>query len=366
MSNYYSIYVHIPFCKARCKYCAFSSNTDFGLQGAYFDKLCAEIDGCFAPTRQIGTVFVGGGTPTSVDDKFLAQTFEALGKKFVFADDCEITCECNPETANLDKMKLLAKLGVNRVSFGLQSANDQTLYSIGRRHTYADFLRAVDNALAAGITNINADLILGLPETHVDFTRTLHTVTSLPLTHLSLYALEIYPDTPMWQLADLCPTDEDYLADLYDEGVAVFAEHGFVRYETSNFARDGKVCRHNLNYWREGRYYGFGASASGFVGDVRYKNKSNIVDYIAANDLREESETESLDDQAKEYVMLTLRLDEGVDEAEFLSRYGKPFRDFFPSADKLFQQGFLTQSDGHVKIPADKTYVANSILEELL
>lgn len=366
MSNNYSIYVHIPFCKARCKYCAFSSNTDFGLQGAYFDKLCAEIDGCFAPTRQIGTVFVGGGTPTSVDDKFLAQTFETLDKKFVFVDDCEITCECNPETANLDKMKLLAELGVNRVSFGLQSANDQMLYLIGRRHTYADFLRAVDNALAAGITNINADLILGLPETHADFTRTLHTVTSLPLTHLSLYALEIYPDTPMWQLRDLCPTDEDYLADLYDEGVAVFGEHGFVRYETSNFARDGKVCRHNLNYWREGRYYGFGASASGFVGDLRYKNKSDIVDYIAASDLREESETESLDEQAKEYVMLTLRLDEGLDEAEFLSRYGKPFRDFFPSADKLLQQGFLTQSDGHVKIPADKAYVANSILEELL
>lgn len=362
----YSIYIHIPFCRARCKYCAFSSNVDFGLQQAYFDKLCSEIATAYAPVTDIKTLFVGGGTPTSVDGRYLMQVFDAVRKRFRLADDCEITCEANPESASADKIRLLAEQGVNRVSFGLQSVNDGTLAKIGRKHTYADFLRAMDNATAAGITNVNADVIIGLPETHADFTRTLTTVTSLPLTHLSMYALEIYPDTPMWQIRDECPTDEDYLADLYDEGVATFATAGFARYETSNFARDGKQCRHNLNYWREGHYYGFGASASGFVGNVRYTNARSIADYIAADNIRVEQENESLTEQAREYAMLALRLDEGVDEALFKRRYGKPFSEFFPAATKLFADGFLENVGGHIRIPADKAYVANSILELLL
>ena len=362
----YSIYVHIPFCKARCSYCAFSSNTDMSLQKAYFDKLTEEIQNAYLPQRQIATVFFGGGTPSSVDEKYISYLFEFLRKKFTFSPDCEITCEVNPESATYDKMRLLRELGVNRVSFGLQSLNDGTLKKIGRLHNSEQFLQAVDTAFKVGIDNVNADVIVGLPESEKEFLSTIQGVCALPLSHLSVYALELYSDTPLWQLRDQCPTDQDYLADLYDKAVSMLDAHGFKRYETSNFAKEGRQCKHNLNYWKEGRYYGFGAAASGFVEDTRYTNLFDIRDYIAADNVRQSQQTESLDEQANEYVMLALRLAEGVDEAEFTQRYKKDFWQYFTNADKLLKQGFLKRVDGRIVIPDDKVYVANSVLCELV
>ena len=366
MSQNYSIYVHIPFCKARCSYCAFSSNTDFGLQQAYFDKLFAEIDGAYKPETHISTVFLGGGTPSAVDDGYLIALFDKLRQHFDFSSDCEITCEVNPESGTRNKLRLLADMGVNRVSFGLQSMNDETLRKIGRLHTARDFLQAVDNAKKVGIDNVNADIILGLPESNESFMQTVENVCELPLTHVSMYALELYPETPLWQRRNECTTDPDRLADLYDMAVERLAKGGFARYETSNFARDGKQCGHNLNYWREGRYYGFGASASGFVCDTRYTDVRDINGYIAADNLREEEQTVSRDEQANEYVMLALRLTEGVCLTTFTERYGSDFWQYFANARQLQSRGFLQQVGDSVTIPDDKVYVANSILAELL
>ena len=365
MANY-SIYIHIPFCRARCSYCAFSSCTDLSLQEAYFAKLFDEISAYELPEKRIGTVFLGGGTPSAVDGKYIVRLFDLLRSRFDLADDCEITTEANPESATYDKLALFRDVGVNRISFGLQSLNNATLAKIGRLHTSEQFLQVLDNALAVGFTNINADLMLGLPESHADFLHTVDTAVRLPLSHLSLYALELYPDAPLYAIRNQIPSDQDYLADLYDQAVARFAEAGFMRYETSNFARDGKRCKHNLNYWHEGRYYGFGASASGFVGDVRYDNVRDIRDYIAADNVRVNAETESLDTQANEYAMLALRLADGVDLAEFRTRYGQDFFTYFDSANRLLQQGCLQVVGGSVVIPDDKYYVANAILSELV
>lgn len=365
MANY-SIYIHIPFCRARCSYCAFSSCTDLSLQEAYFAKLFDEISACELPEKHIGTVFLGGGTPSAVDGKYIVRLFDLLRSRFDLADDCEITTEGNPESATNDKLALFRDVGINRISFGLQSLSNATLAKIGRLHTSEQFLQVLDNALAVGFTNINADLMLGLPESHADFLHTVDSVVQLPLSHLSLYALELYPYAPLYALRNQIPSDQDYLADLYDQAVARFAEAGFMRYETSNFARDGKRCKHNLNYWHEGRYYGFGASASGFVSDVRYDNVRDIRDYIAADNVRVNAETESLDTQANEYVMLALRLADGVDLAEFRARYGRDFFTYFDSANRLLQQGCLQVVGGSVVIPDDKYYVANAILSELV
>lgn len=363
------IYVHIPFCKARCGYCAFSSCCDYTLQQAYFDKLLSEIEARANRDVKISTIYLGGGTPSSVENKYLDMLFNKLATCFDLSQVVEISVECNPESVTDGLLDCLRRNNVNRLSFGLQSACDETLKRIGRIHRYADFQRALTLAGQHGFTNVNADLILGLPESVDDFHRSVAAVSRLPLTHVSVYALELHKDSPIYKL---CTTqysyDDDTLADMYDYAVDVLSRNGFARYETSNFAKAGRCCHHNLNYWDEGRYFAFGAAASGFVGDVRYTNPYDIKDYISTpvSALLEEGETVPLYDQANEYAMLRLRLTDGIDLKEFQRRYGRGFTDFFPNARALAEQGLLVISDSRAYVPDDKIYVTNSILVDLL
>lgn len=367
--NDYAIYVHIPFCKSRCGYCAFSSCTDYSLAEPYFEKLFAEMDLYSDRNAKISTVYIGGGTPSSVEGKWLDLLFERLRADFDLSNVTEITVECNPESVTERLLKLLRRNGVNRLSMGLQSVNDGTLKRIDRAHRYDDFLRALNLAHSNGFDNINADLILGLPESVEDFENSVKTVVTLPLTHVSVYALELHEKSPVYRL---CKTeynyDDDTLADMYDYAYNVLSANGFSRYETSNFCKAGFECRHNLNYWTEGRYFAFGASASGFVENVRFTNVYGIRDYIYCDlrALRQSSEVLSIGAQANEFIMLGLRLDNGVSLAEFRVRYGEDFWQFFANARKLKKQGFLQEKGGRVVIPPNKSYVANAILSELL
>ncbi len=363
-----AIYVHIPFCKARCGYCAFCSCTDFSLVDAYFNRLFDEIDNCtVVDGTVIDTLFIGGGTPSSVGEVRLVTLIDRLRAKFPFAPNAEITVECNPESTNSTLLSSLAQVGVNRISFGLQSVNDSTLRRIGRLHNYADFLQALACAHSCGITNVNADLILGLPESFADFRHSADTVASLPLTHVSVYALELHQGTPF---ADYCarhfPHDDDTLADMYDYALSSLHKAGFARYEVSNFAKDGYPCRHNLNYWQEGEYYAFGASASGFVNGTRFTNVSSVTEYIDSPNPVDFSEVVTPVNQANEFVMLGLRLSSGISLDGFSRRFGTDFHTLFPAAAKLMAQGFLVESGGNVFVPAHKFYVLNSILAELL
>ncbi len=369
MNNNCGIYVHIPFCKARCGYCAFSSCCDYGLQEKYFAKLYEEIDRYSDPQASISTVYLGGGTPSSVDTKYLDGLFARLRGRFDLSRATEVSVECNPESVTDDLLAFLAASGVNRLSFGLQSVNDATLARIGRIHRYDDFVRALELARKHGFDNVNADLILGLPESESDFRRSVETAANLPLAHVSVYALELHDGSPLCRLCkEQYPYTDNQLADMYDCAVDALAACGFTRYETSNFARAGRRCRHNLNYWTEGRYYAFGAAASGFVGNVRYTNPFSVADYLSTptERLRADCQTLSIGEQANEFVMLGLRLDDGVSLAEFADRYGCEFFHFFPNAAALAERGFLAVERGFVKLPTDKIYVANSILCELL
>lgn len=365
----YAIYVHIPFCKSRCGYCAFSSCTDYSLTKAYFEKLFAEIRSYANRDVKISTVYVGGGTPSSVEVEYLDKLFEVLSNNFDLSNVNEITVECNPESVTQTLLSCLVKNGVNRLSFGLQSVNDETLRRIGRIHRYSDFLKAVDLARCEGVENVNADLIIGLPESRQDFFNSVDTVCGLPLKHVSAYALELHKDSPIYKLCkERYDYSDDDLADMYDYALTALQRSGFMRYETSNFAKAGYECKHNLNYWTEGRYFAFGASASGFVGDVRFTNVFSVSDYLACDmsKLRRESETLSLFEQANEFAMLGLRLDKGVSLTQFASRFGADFFEFFPSARKLVRQGFLKAAGDFVFIPKEKSYVTNSVLCELL
>jgi len=365
----YGIYVHVPFCKARCSYCAFSSCTNFALQTAYFDAVCAEIARTTLPRDdfRIATMYWGGGTPSSVESRYLTQLYNALSQKFDLSNLSEFTVECNPESVTKDLLQLFRSFGVTRLSFGLQSANDKTLQKIGRLHNYDDFLRALELARECGFANVNADLILGLPESAADFAHTVECVTNLPLSHVSLYALEVYPNAPIAKLCAKYPRTDDELADEYDYALARFAEKGFYRYEVSNFARKNCECKHNLGYWTEQRYFAYGAAASGFVDDVRYTNVFGVQDYIESGDgCRATTERISLDEQAYEYTMLGMRLERGISLADFRNRFGVDFFARFPTADKLISDGFLRRDGDRLFVAPDKFYVLNSILTELL
>ncbi|MCH5151306.1 MAG: radical SAM family heme chaperone HemW [Clostridiales bacterium] len=365
----YGIYIHIPFCKARCSYCAFSSCTDYSLAPKYFAKQYAEIEQFRDMGSEISTIYLGGGTPSSVEIKYLDGLFEKLNDNFDLSKVSETTVECNPESVTDELLFCLKRNGVNRLSFGLQSVNDETLKRIGRLHSYADFCRALNLAKRRGFDNVNADLIVGLPETADDFRRSVDTVAKLPLQHVSVYALELHEDTPLYELCQAkYPHNDDELADLYDYARTALGQNRYMGYEISNFAQVGRECKHNLNYWQEGRYFAFGASASGFVGDTRYVNPHSIAEYIATpvDKLHDENETLSISEQANEFVMLGLRLSSGVNLEEFAERYGSDFFDFFPNARKLIRQGFLCVESGRVTVPTSQIYVINSILCELL
>lgn len=368
MENY-AIYVHIPFCKARCGYCAFSSCTDFSLTPKYFDKLFEEIEYYSNKDVAISTVYLGGGTPSSVDAVYIDKLFDKLRANFNLSQVLEVSVECNPESVTDKLLDCLKRNGVNRLSFGLQSVNDATLKRIGRIHSYQDFLRALNLASQHGFVNINADLIVGLPETEQDFYHTVQTVVGLPLQHVSVYALELHEGTPLHKLcANNYPFTDDQLADMYDYACDTLAQNGFMRYEISNFAKCGYKCKHNLNYWQEGRYFAFGASASGFVGNIRYTNPYKIADYLATTtqNLRADCESLSLSDQANEYVMLGLRLIDGISLFDFKQKYNSDFFDFFSTADRLVSRNLLSVEGDSVFVPQDKLYVVNSILCELL
>lgn len=369
MDNNYGIYIHIPFCKARCGYCAFSSCCDYSLQQPYFDKLFAEMELRSDKSAKISTVYLGGGTPSSVETKYLDMLFDKLAKYFDLSEVCETTAECNPESVTDNLLACLKSNSVNRLSFGLQSANDDTLRRIGRIHRFVDFTKALSLADRFGFNNVNADLILGLPEEIDTFKRSVLTVADMPVKHISVYALELHENSPIYKLCKSSyDYDDDTLADMYDYACNQLAKKGFARYEISNFSKYGYECKHNINYWSEGRYFAFGAAASGFIGDVRYTNPYDIRDYISipTENLLAAGEKITCNEQANEYVMLRLRLSSGVDVAEFERRYGTDFLSFFPNAEKLIKQKFLVSDGGRVYVPADKIYVTNSILTELL
>lgn len=369
MKEKYSIYVHIPFCKARCGYCAFVSSTDFGLQERYFDKLCDEIEHYSDKTEPIYTLYLGGGTPSSVKTACLDRLFDKLRSCFDLSRVQEVTVECNPESVTSELLDCLKRNSTTRLSFGLQSVNDQTLRAIGRLHDYKQFQNALSLAQRAGFGNVNADLIIGLPETHSDFLRSVQTVAELPIQHISLYALELHPNTSLHsKLGGIAPFSDDEQADMYDEAVEILTSSGFARYEISNFALAGFESKHNLHYWQEGSYYGFGTSAAGFLHGTRYVNVSPIERYLNApvgEAGKSEVERESVRDQANEFAMLGLRTESGINLSEFSERYGTDFWQFFTNAMELARKGYLLAESGRVRVPADKFYVINSILAEL-
>lgn len=295
MKNSIGIYIHIPFCKAKCYYCDFNSYSGREhLAGSYFCALKDEILSRSASVRgrRVDSIFIGGGTPSLVDPAYIRGLLELCTKEFDIAKDAEISIESNPGTLDYQKLRRYKEMGINRLSIGLQAWQDSLLRSIGRIHDRKQFIDNVNAAVEAGFDNINADLIFGLPgQTFEDWAETLAAVAAMGtenhpyLKHISCYSLKIEEGTVLGDRLDagtLVPVDDDLDRRMYHYAVDYLAEKGFRHYEISNFARPGYESRHNLIYWKAKEYAGFGAGAHSFLDSVRFNSVSGIEEYIMA------------------------------------------------------------------------------------
>lgn len=359
----YGAYIHIPFCKSKCDYCAFVSTPDMSLQSAYISALIDEIENSAERSASVDTVYIGGGTPSCLRGGALSDILDAVYKTFTVDADAEITVEVNPESCTESFAEECAACGVNRVSMGLQSSDDKILRSIGRLHDREGFLRAV-KLLGKKFDNISTDIILGLPEqTSADIENAVK-IASDYCAHVSVYALSVESGTKLCEIGYVA--DDDKIADFYDMAYRLLGDRRYMRYEVSNFALAGRQSRHNSKYWECLPYLGFGVAAHGYDGEyTRYYHSDDIKSYIA--DRKIEINCLSDKDRFNEYVMLRLRTENGIDLSAFRRRFGFDiFEKKGREIDKLRRGGYLTVDDTRIRIAARYMFVMNGIIESLM
>lgn len=360
------LYVHIPFCKAKCRYCDFVSFADCESMGEYCAALLQEMRLCAAelPAQQYATVFFGGGTPSILPEGAIAMLMDALRASFAIAGNAEITIEANPGTLTAEKLKEYHNAGINRLSMGLQSANDTLLETIGRIHRTQDFVQNYECARAAGFANISADIMYGLPgQTVQDHLDTVALLSELGVEHVSAYSLIVEEGTPLYTDvtggAESLPSEDDaYL--MHRRGMELLQARGYARYEISNYAKPGLASRHNLNYWENGTYLGLGLNAHSAMHVegkwLRFANTARLTDYIkscnlGARPLAAEPLAIPRSEEMFETVMLGLRKTEGISEAAFLARYGESLTDAYGTAlQQLEACGWLVRQNGFCRL----------------
>lgn len=363
LQNERGIYVHIPFCKSKCGYCAFISVTDFSLQKPYVAALVDEIYNSAERGASADSVYIGGGTPSCLYGGALKEIFTALRDCFDINGNAEITVECNPESATEAFAQECRECGVNRISMGLQSSCDDVLRAVGRIHSFDEYVFAV-KLLKRYFDNVSSDIILGLPrQTSDDVSRSVDVISEY-CDHISVYALSVEQGTPLCNSGYL--PDDDRVADLYDYACARLRVNGFERYEVSNFARNGKQSRHNNKYWNCLPYIGFGVAAHGYDGEyLRYKHADDVRRYIASPHAEYYELTDK--DRFNEYVMLRLRTENGLSLDEFAARFGYSFKDMRgEDLSKLIADGYVLDENGLVRIAPRYMFVMNGIIEKLM
>ncbi len=374
------IYIHIPFCKKKCFYCDFVSyENKENLIQEYIDAVCLEIlqNAEILSEYNISTIYFGGGTPSLIKVEYIEKILNTL-KLFVTDEKeiKEITIEINPNSASLDKLEKYYNLGINRLSIGLQSTHDKILRNIGRLHTFNDFKEVLKNANAVGFKNISVDLIYPLPGLNLSgFKETLNSVIKLKdefnIKHISVYNLEVHENTRLDFLlkegfVSLCNEDEEYK--MREELNKRLQDNGFVKYEISNYAYPGFESKHNLCYWNQEKYIGFGVNASSFFNLKRYRNTSNIDKYIDGikNNKNIVVETEELDKLSlmKEYIILKLRLSKGIEISEFKQKFGTDIFDIFNTEfNSLKKDNLVNITSKNISLTNRGEEVANIVWE---
>ena len=379
------IYVHIPFCAKKCAYCDFLSFPgNMRMRREYTDKLLEEIriQSSFVREYQVDTIFLGGGTPSVLDVTDITAIMGTLKEHYDIAPDAEITIEVNPGTVKMEGLVAYREAGINRVSMGLQSADDTELRYLGRIHTYDEFLKSFQRVRMAGFTNVNVDLISAIPgQTPESWRNTLKKTAMLKPEHISAYSLIVEEGTPFYDrygghvemesyemsqeerrrlmaLPDL--PDEDSEREMYYRTRNCLAEQGYERYEISNYARPGFECRHNVGYWTGTGYLGLGLGASSYLEGCRFHNTSDFQSYVSAHlddeaefcqALRQDMEQLSVKSKMEEFMFLGLRLTRGVSVEGFITRFGQSIRNVYGGViDKLEREGLLEHKNGYYRL----------------
>lgn len=373
------IYIHIPFCKRKCAYCDFYSYAprDTRVYTAYVDALISHmksyktVGADYAPD----TVYIGGGTPTVLPAEEMMRLLRGLKSSFRLTKGAEITMECNPATVGYEDLHRYRKAGVNRLSLGLQSSDANELRILGRLHSARDFVSTYRAARQAGFDNINIDLMYGLPQQSFgSWAESLRFAVALAPEHLSLYGLKLEEGTPLCENADKYkfPDDETEFS-MYRYAISFLAQNGYRQYEISNFARPGYECLHNLKYWNCEEYLGFGPSAHSYFADVRFSFKPSVSNYIknvegrTDEEMTDDYEEIPLRERLGEYVMLRMRLTDGIDKKEFFRLFGKDFdRTFGAKLEPYIKGGFVDCSGGACRFTTTGMFVSNYILSDIL
>ncbi len=374
------LYLHIPFCQSKCAYCDFYSfkpgDSDFMEDYVSAMMLQMEDNSHACRHHSVDTVYFGGGTPSSLPLPQVKRLIESAKRSFKLEKDAEITFEVNPGTVNAKYLKSLRKLGINRLSIGLQSASNGELKILGRIHTVEDFGETYKWARDAGFENISLDLMYGLPgQTVESFMYSLRYATEIAPEHISLYCLKLEEGTPFFRMRDrLMLPGEDAEYEMYCEAVEYLESEGYCRYEMSNFAKEGRYSAHNLKYWNCEEYIGIGASAHSYFDAERYSIVRNAEAYISALEMPEAGirfidESRIIDryESMNEYVMLRMRLEDGVSGDMFQRIYGEDFYTMFGQyLDEYVEGGFVLKRGNRYSFTTKGMFVSNYILSAVL
>jgi oxygen-independent coproporphyrinogen-3 oxidase len=380
------LYIHIPFCVKKCAYCDFlSAPADGQTIGQYLKIMEKQLVSQAASFRKksgsrIETVFIGGGTPSILSSEQILRLMEVVRREFPLDKHAEITMEVNPGTLNHAKAQALVTSGINRVSLGLQSASDRELALLGRIHTYRMFLHSYELLREAGIGNINVDIMSALPgQTVASYEKTLRHVLALHPEHISAYSLMIEEGTPFYEryredeiirerggIPKLLP-DEESEREMYELTGSLLADYGYERYEISNYAREGKVCRHNIGYWTGAEYLGIGLGASSYIEETRFRNTSQLGDYLREDFAPYELQHLSKTDRMAEFFYLGLRMCAGVAKSDFVQRFGLTAEQVYGSVlTELVSEQLLEDTGSHYRLTPFGRDVSNQVLYRFL
>ena len=369
MMNNKMIYVHIPFCDAKCFYCDFVSGIyDELIKKQYVDALQREIISYKNISQPISSIFIGGGTPSCIKSEYIKQIIECIKQNFKVLPDAEITIEANPCSITLEKLVDYTSSGINRISFGVQSLDNNLLNVIGRRHNKDQALNAIMLAKQAGFSNINCDVLIGIPgQTYEQLLNTVSTLTKQGITHISCYMLINEDNTILTNKIEagvLKQVEDDLCVQWYNDINTFLKQNGFMRYEVSNFCKIGFECMHNLGYWKMQQYYGFGVAAHSYIDNIRKSNTTNLSKYISGEYCLNKEEL-TLNEIVEEKLLLGLRLTEGVSISELKQLGYDILTTKKKEIDLLKKQGVIDVSDS-LKITPNYFGVGDNITLKLL
>lgn len=372
------LYIHIPFCTSKCFYCDFLSFPKEDMQEAYIEALIKEIENygkMLDSTAEVKSIFIGGGTPTVLPPFLLDQLAAAITSHFKLSPDLEWTIEANPGTLTQEKVEVIAKYPINRISMGLQTTHDHLLKMIGRKHTFKDWEESLHLVKTYTNCDVNADLMFALPgQTLEEFKQTLETVTKYDLDHLSVYALIIEEGTcfgKRYEEGKLEEVPEELDREMYHLAQSYLKTQGYHQYEISNWAKPHKECQHNIVYWHRVPYLGLGLGARSLWQNTRYANEENLKTYIeAAGDfskIRHEEEKLTEEMCMEEYMFLGLRLLEGISESDFEKQFGKSIWDVYEAQlNKWLKYEVLTKEGDRIKLTPYGLDVCNEVFSSFL